>query len=137
MSEQRFPIEFDRSVTLSGSEIAAAKKLALLLAGLAGVQDEGRDWLAVSTPQSTPQLHALTLLLGCSAALVVLGFAKGEAMDEIAISLGDASREDVDAMLRSGLALTHDVLVDRSDDTAASHRVAKLQAYIGQIQIAA
>ncbi|WP_057466100.1 hypothetical protein [Pseudovibrio sp. POLY-S9] len=137
MFEQGFPVEFDRSVSLSEKEATAAKKLALLLAGLGVVKDESRDWLAVSTPKPTPQLHALTLMLGCTSALVVLGFAKGETMEEIGVTLLNVPREHVLLMLRGGLALSHEVLIAKASDTVVSHRVAKLQDYIGPIQIAA
>lgn len=137
MTEQKFPVEFDRSVTLSEKEAAAAQKLALLLAGLGAVKDESRDWMVVSTPKTTPQLHALTLMLGCTSALVVLGFANGETVEEIAVSLRGVSCEEVLSILHNGLALTHEALIERKSDTVVSHRVAKLQDYIGPIQIAA
>ncbi|MFS8180884.1 hypothetical protein ACMG4P_04900 [Pseudovibrio denitrificans] len=137
MSEQKFPVEFDRSVTLSEKEAAAAKKLALLLVGLGDAKDESRDWLAVSTPQPTPLLHALTLMLGCTSALVVLGFAKGETLEEIGVTLQNVPRDHVLLMLRGALALSHEVLIAKASDTVVSHRVARLQDYIGPIQIAA
>ncbi|QUS57341.1 hypothetical protein [Pseudovibrio brasiliensis] len=138
MSEQKFPVEFDRSVTLSEKEAIAAQKLALLLAGLGAVKDEKRDWLAVSTPQPTPQLHALTLMLSCETALVVLGFAKGESVEEIGAchTLGASRKEVLDA-LHAGLVLAHEVLIECASDAAVPHRMAKLQDYIGRIQIAA
>lgn len=137
MREQTFLFELDRSVSLSEEELATAKKLALLLLGLEAVKDENRDWLFVSTVEPKGHIHSLAILLGLSSALVVFSFVKGARVEAIMVEVGLSSRDEVLALLHGGLAAVRDVLARGQGHTDAHQRIARLQAHIGPLQIAA